>query len=795
MAGVYEVGTENGKFLSGDSDILVGHVEVIVDKGFRNEVSGLETDSIDLESATAKDCQVKGVNGEVNIKSETNGNHLEVEKVNGSENVVGETIDLDSGKITNTDCSLIPTETSQPLEDSKSQDTASRFLLSTTNVIKTVQDTLSPDYATQMTNETEQFETEAIDDQIRDETTISQLVEVSVDKTQTNTQQPATEYGKSENKNGDILLEKHGVPQVTEHQRVDVLDDKQNEFEVKKPILIFPDTFECPEIKFQFGSFGVHEKDPNNLNLVLEVLNREAEPIRGVNINTPDTILDDLQNKSADKATHCMNDVVQPYNRVPRFDDEELKEQIKNAQLQLDEKIRCRYAIWAEIQENRAILKADNEALKNAYLEVTAAKKLRKSKRSDLESILHLMKQVRKAEDIDNSHMHKVEHMIEIQNQKKKIKELLNNIAEEVDSLKDSVLKAEVAALVIGKIYDEEYEKGKELRARFHVAEEVCQQAYTHLYSLKKRLYDKKKLFYMYKEDATAARNCASGGDKVALHHPCVNQVEKIMEESNSNEEFRKDYISRTTPSTLVETSLESHMNERIAVKEVPISSKLEPTSVISKVEQGKKTVSCVSDICERIATNSVSISSETESVSLVSKVEQRKKTTSTPENQTIWKVARKTNRIMKTTKPVKFVVRDSKFICLSEITEDEEMEKTMVEVDKKEDELSKKEIECNLKEQVRLEEKRKMNEAIERKTRNAENAQKRAELRAQREAEQRQKVREKRLRRKERKRTVGDNKVNDEKIVANETEKPRAATLTVGDRRQYPQLWKMVDS
>lgn len=216
------------------------------------------------------------------------------------------------------------------------------------------------------------------------------------------------------------------------------------------------------------------------------------------------------------------------------------------------------------------------------------------------------------------------------------------------------------------------------------------------------------------------------------------------MEESNSNEEFRKDNISRTTPSTLVETSPESHMNERIDVKADPISSKLESISVVSKVEQGKKTASCVSDICERIATNSVSISSETESVSLVSlvsKVEQRKKTTPTPENQTIWKVARKSNRIMKTTKPVKFVVRDSKFICLSEITEDEEMEKTMVEVDKKEDELSKKEIEFNLKEQVQSEEKRKMNESIERKTRNAENAQKRAELRAQKEAEQRQKV------------------------------------------------------
>ncbi|KAI3507160.1 hypothetical protein L1887_21985 [Cichorium endivia] len=70
----------------------------------------------------------------------------------------------------------------------------------------------------------------------------------------------------------------------------------------------------------------------------------------------------------------------------------------------------------------------------------------------------------------------------------------------------------------------------------------------------------------------------------------------------------------------------------------------------------------------------------ETKSIVVVSTVEQGKK--AVPENkvtdyQTMKKVARRINRSMKTTKPVKFQIRDSIFACLNEIIEDEEKEKT----------------------------------------------------------------------------------------------------------------------
>lgn len=66
---------------------------------------------------------------------------------------------------------------------------------------------------------------------------------------------------------------------------------------------------------------------------------------------------------------------------------------------------------------------------------------------------------------------------------------------------------------------------------------------------------------------------------------------------------------------------------------------------------------------------------------------------------------------------------------------------KEELELARKEEELRKMETAARLKEQRRLEEIAKAKEALERKKRNAEKAQVRAELRAQKEAEQKEKV------------------------------------------------------
>ncbi|KAL4557285.1 hypothetical protein LXL04_035458 [Taraxacum kok-saghyz] len=881
-----EVETHNGDYFSG------GSVDVIGDKGFRNcgiivECSGLQTSCTILGSAILKDDQVKEVKEEADVNGvskELIGKSCEVDKVNCSENI--------------SDGSLVLSQTAQPWEDSKSQGTISPLLpLLVEDTIPRLSDIVGDD-----------------DEQMKDDPKF--LTE-------------DTEFVES-----DVKL----------HENVAILDDNQIEFELREttdvPILIFPDTIASPQIQIQFGSFGLHEKD---------VKNGETEQTSGINNGDTEIILDDLQgNKSANKTTDEVDkdiDDVAPLSssledsseaietEVERFDEEKFKEQIKNARIQLDEKERCRDAIGAEIKEKIAIVESYYEAFETASMEVIAARSLRKSKQEELDLIESLLNKVKNDEDIDNK-MYNMERMIETRNKRYKTLDDLSNLQKEVESLTENVVKAEAAALATGKTYEEENKKGEELVAQFRDAQKVCQQAYEHLCSLKKHLYDKKKNHNMHKEDMNAVSNVASGGDKVALHLSCANQVDTFMEEKNTNDEFREYDIKRIRPSTIDETSHVSDISEKVATnlltipsemefvlvvsnvdeeKKIPdnqtmvkVVSKIEEEKetvsppdnqtmvkvvlkveeeketvsppdnqtmvkvvleveeeketvsppdnqtmlkVVSKVEEGEKIVSpldnqtmakvgikveeekktvsspdnqtmvnVVSKVEEEekmvspldnqtMVKVSIKVEEERKTVSspdnqimvnvvskveegnktvsapdnhtmvkVVSKVEEEKKTVLSPDNQTMVKVARKTNRMMKTKEPVNFIITNSKFVCLSEITEDGEKENTVVEIDRKEeDKLSK--------EQIRLEENKKMNEVMVRKTRKAKKVQKQTELRAQKEAEQKEKLREKRLRQKERKKTRGDSRMEDKKIVkpneANEIEKTGVLALT----------------
>ncbi|KAI3750926.1 hypothetical protein L2E82_21846 [Cichorium intybus] len=291
--------------------------------------------------------------------------------------------------------------------------------------------------------------------------------------------------------------------------------------------------------------------------------------------------------------------------RVPRFEDEKLNEQIKNAELQLYEKIRCRNAIGAEILDKRAILIGYYEAYEAANLEYIAAKKLLRSKLSEIQSIQHLIENVISIEDID-TRIIKEERLIELLNQrrdqKREINERMKKLEKEVDSIKDNKSKAKEVALAIIEAYEEEKEKRNELKAQFEPADEAYHQAYKHLNSLKNN-----KFFYMYIRDVTAARNFASAGDKAALHRLCANQVERFMNEWNTNAEFRKDYTSMIKPNTHEETLNVGNLSKTVATNPVPI---MEPIAGVSRVEQGKRIVS----------------SPDTE------KVEQAKKTVSSPD-------------------------------------------------------------------------------------------------------------------------------------------------------------------
>ncbi|KAI3711259.1 hypothetical protein L2E82_41221 [Cichorium intybus] len=109
--------------------------------------------------------------------------------------------------------------------------------------------------------------------------------------------------------------------------------------------------------------------------------------------------------------------------------DEKPSEKIKNAELQLHKKIRCRNAIGAEILDKRV-----------------DAKKLLRSKLPEIQSIQHLMKNVTSIEEID-TRIIKEERLIELLNQRRYQKREIN------EPLKVQLEKAAVAqGIKIGKI-------------------------------------------------------------------------------------------------------------------------------------------------------------------------------------------------------------------------------------------------------------------------------------------------------------------------------------------------------
>lgn len=624
----------------------------------------------------------------------------------------------------------------------------------------------------------------------------------------------------------------------TEIENID--DDEEKETEVKdEPVgdnstLSFPNTNVNPVAVIEFGSIGrhetVHDMHDNDVINVPDMVNGEMKPACVINSDNPERNVDgsqgdrnsskvscpevedmdgvqsdEIPTSSAEGSVSDALDVqteeaeVLAYNfliRIPRFEDEMFRDQIRSAQVQVDEKTRLRDAIRVEIQGKRARLKAHNEEFNTAKLEETAARRLVRLKRQEIDSVQSVINRVKNAmsvKDIDGR-IYNMEHMIqhetlclkdekqfireikqlktlrdqlasnmgsqdEVQlalDQKDQNEERMKTLRKELDSLKDKVSKAEAAAIAVGKKYDEESRKERELQAQFRAADDVRQKAYAHLNSLKKQTYEKNKNFRQYKEDVMAARDFASRGDKDALHRLCANQVEAFMEQWNKNAEFRNEYISRCNMNasrrqrTLdggslgpddVSPVVPSNVNERVGRSLVSIPGEVKS---VSAVEQGKM-VSSAED--KKAADNK-----STENLS-------------GPKNQTL-----KTKGVVKLTLGSDVATVTERVETADNRNEEENTPtKEEMELARKAEELRKEEIAAKLKEQRRLEEKAKATEALERKKRNAEKAQIRAELRAKKEAEQKEKEREKRLRKKE-KRKAGDGSVNGEEVASSES-------------------------
>ncbi|KAL6571968.1 hypothetical protein OROMI_012926 [Orobanche minor] len=470
-----------------------------------------------------------------------------------------------------------------------------------------------------------------------------------------------------------------------------------------------------------------------------------------------------------------------PFNflvRVPRFDDDSLREQIRLAKLNIDEKTKLRDAIQVQIQEKRASTQIHGIDYEYAKGEGRNARKLVRSKRLEIDSLQSLINKAKNAlsiKDID-SQIYNMEHMIQHETlplkeekqlireikqlkqlreqlsynmgsqdeikqaleQRGEVEERLKVLRKELDILKDKVLKAEASAVEAEKKYDDENKKVKELQAHFRAADDIRQAAYFQWQSLRKELSKKRQHYFKYKDDASVASNLVFSRDTEELYRLCINNVENFMELWNTNNEFRSDYVKFNARSTVRRFGT---LDGR------PLGPDEEPHILPS---------SYVDERVNRIVSTPAKVDLESQFPTLEPKEERIVESVSSVDKSMKKVAEEKYQSAANKGSSISMQVNDLDNVCGLDITyEEPKKSREEIEVIKKAEETKRNEDEAKLKEQRRLEALAKATEARERKKRQAEKLLMRAELKTQKEAEQKEKEREKRLRKKERKKAA----------------------------------------
>ncbi|XP_073053255.1 uncharacterized protein [Primulina eburnea] len=472
--------------------------------------------------------------------------------------------------------------------------------------------------------------------------------------------------------------------------------------------------------------------------------------------------------------------VTKPFNffvRTPRYSDEKLQEQIRIAELEVNEKTKLRDSIQAQIQEKRA--KNQNNGIDYEYAkgEDRSIKKLIKEKRVEIDSLQSVINKAKNATSIEdlNSRIKTVEHMIqhetlplkeeklfiheikqlkqlreqlsssncsqsEIQQaleQREQAEERLKTLRKELSNLKYTASKAQTACDEAEGKYNVEHKKVKELQAHFRAADDVRQEAYAKFLSLSKELSQKRRNFFKFKNDSATATYNPFTDDKKNLYQRCVNEVENFMELWNGNNEFRSEYVRLNTRSTL--RRFGTLDGRSLGPDEKP---PILPSYVRERNDKA------------------VSVPANADSISKSSPMELKPEANIENANSDIHSIKKETESKEKTATtrgPAKSKQVNS-LATVSGMDEEkvevqEELIKTKEELEliRKAEEIRREKTEANLKEQRRLEEIAKAKEARERKQRRDEKAQKREELKARKEAEQKEKEREKKSRKNER--------------------------------------------
>ncbi|KAK4745754.1 hypothetical protein SAY87_012066 [Trapa incisa] len=477
--------------------------------------------------------------------------------------------------------------------------------------------------------------------------------------------------------------------------------------------------------------------------------------------------------------------------RFPRYG-EDLKEQINNAQIQVDGKTQCRDAIQAEIHIIKATRRDYLVELEDANAEERSARESLKSKWQEIDTVQSAVNKVKDAMSIDDidQRIHNMEQKIEHETiplkeekqflreikqlkelreqlssnvgkqdelkealeQKEQTEELLKVTRKDVDLLRGSVSRAEVVTKAVKKKLYDCNDKLRELQEQFKAADSVRQEAYQELKSLRAQLREKNRYFYKYKNDATILNEMGSKGDWEGVSRFCLKQMEEFMELWSNDVEFRNEYIRCSLKGTL--RRLGTKDGRSLGVDELPPTTTTYPSGRVLKEKPGTTFPGLVQ---AKTRTAPVEAIPSTEKVARtpVEAIPSTEKVARTPVERKNQKSKAKTPAKASEASMLATTVFVSDFE-VAEVIEGQKQTREEEEKARKEEELRKEEEAARMKEQHRLEEKAKAEAALERKKRNAQRAQARAAAKVQKEAEMKEKEREKKLKKKKRKMTAG---------------------------------------
>ncbi|KAJ1290221.1 hypothetical protein BS78_02G226500 [Paspalum vaginatum] len=457
--------------------------------------------------------------------------------------------------------------------------------------------------------------------------------------------------------------------------------------------------------------------------------------------------------------------------KIPRFAGEDIWAKMEAAQAHLDQLTQQRDAINHRRQKQKAVCDQYRERLEEARRVEREARTAHGDKKNDLNSVRSVLGKLHQAnsiEEIDELIVKKERTMqhetIPLREEKLLIKEIndlkaqrkqlssnigskaeINEAFDQRDHIherhkelkKDSdVLFTNLKSLEentrkIQKSFDEERIALRKLMEEHRAANEIRQKAYSEWSELKQEPFKKNKYFFMYRDDRKNAENFRNSGDIYGLMSFCNNQIEKVMEMWNKNEDFRKQYVESNKVSTL--RRLGTHDGRRLGPDEDhPAIPSRRPSST-SYLTASNTEVPTLSSIPAPTLAAPAPVPAKEDSFPVlpVPQISKRAKSKASGNSAQIEGsvVTVSEAEDMKQTEKEKARLMEEQL----------ELAKKAEELAQKEEELRKERAAAE-KERLRLEQKAKAKEAEERKRRKAEKDKERAEFKARKEAEEREK-------------------------------------------------------